>query len=1067
MTMAKKQQQSDAKKQTLARIKRTEAYAERVRSLFAATVNEILALNKTLPTLGEGEMFSFDSISLKKQQEVERLLRQLHSVATMAIQKGIRLEWAQANAECDKLVQSCFGKNALNTPEFTAWCQRNESAMAAFISRSERGLNLSQRVWKSCRQLRDEMEVAITVAVGDGTSAATMSRSVRKYLNDPDLMFRRFRYKAGEEIEYDDDGNEIGKKIIWGKKWKKKIRKDDGTVGWIDYDKDSYSDEWTGPGYYKSSAQNAMRVARTETNIAYRRADQQRWEQMDFVLGQQVQLSRSHPKKDICDKLAGDYPPDFVFDGWHPQCFCFVTPILLDEEEMLKMNKARLRGETYTPKQKRITKYPDNFKEWVRDNAEKILEAHDYGTDPYFIRNNFGAVKDIINPPKELTIQERAAQRHADRTPEQEEAIRLRWQEHNERIAAEKQAAEAERLRVARINATANNVLKVASSRFADFNIDTVALDTAIQSGDATLISAETRALAKLMSEKQKQVKQTANNVMNVASKLKDLAGDADMFVLSVQLKQGDLSAINANTRALAQRVLAIKQKLKSFSDTLYNLDDWAQQHTVAELEEAHKAVAKMYAKHSGETLEQLRDTLKYEANWKANHPKYATDKVVQEAYEKRVAELEEEIKWKNVKNAYAKYKTTFATLFPTLLQELEDAINTKDFATAEAAVLRLKPWENVVTERARLSAALGSANAGLLKEVDDAIRAKDVVTAEAALKKLDKLKDIIDQRGALATAIGAEYSSLFTELDDAISKNKPIVAKKAVTTLERWSKVIEQLKKAEAATKSDELTKLIKEMKQAIKLKNISDAEAVADKMKSLTMSALEVYCDKHYTEEFTVHSQDTYDDVMKKLGKVTKDPWRNATEEQRAAFPYYTNDSNHSERILTNVGKGRPEPYADKLDAILDKIQISHDMVLRSGQNYDVAGYVFGNEFMQLLKDNNVAELNTRFGGTIGVNKAYMSTSFNQNGGFTKQFEFHIFAPKGTNCMNLNEISYFGQNQGTKWDGESYNPKWHDRGETEIFLHRNLMYKFIRAELGTGRSGTTRVYVQLVGRV
>ena len=82
---------NDPKKSTLARIKRTEAYAERVRLLFAATVNDILALNKTMPELNEGEMFSFDTVSVKKQKEVERLLRQLHSVTTMAIQTGIKL----------------------------------------------------------------------------------------------------------------------------------------------------------------------------------------------------------------------------------------------------------------------------------------------------------------------------------------------------------------------------------------------------------------------------------------------------------------------------------------------------------------------------------------------------------------------------------------------------------------------------------------------------------------------------------------------------------------------------------------------------------------------------------------------------------------------------------------------------------------------------------------------------------------------------------------------------------------------------------------------------------------
>ena len=49
--MAKKAYSPDPKAETIKRIQRTEAYAEKVRRLFAATVNEILALNKSVPTL--------------------------------------------------------------------------------------------------------------------------------------------------------------------------------------------------------------------------------------------------------------------------------------------------------------------------------------------------------------------------------------------------------------------------------------------------------------------------------------------------------------------------------------------------------------------------------------------------------------------------------------------------------------------------------------------------------------------------------------------------------------------------------------------------------------------------------------------------------------------------------------------------------------------------------------------------------------------------------------------------------------------------------------------------------
>lgn len=623
--MAKKSD-NDPRKGVLVRIKRTEAYAERVRTLFAATVNEILALNKTMPELDEGEMFSFDAESMKKQREVERLLRQLHSVATMAIQSGIKLEWAAANAECDKLVQSCFGKRALNTPEFTAWTQRNEAAMAAFIARSEKGLNLSQRVWKSCRQLRDEMEVAITVAVGDGTSAASMSRSVRKYLNDPDLMFRRFRYKDPETGE-------------WKRKWKKRVIGEDGKVHFIDYDKAAYQDEWTGPGYYKSSAQNAMRVARTETNIAYRRADHERWQQMDFVLGQRVSLSHNHPKKDICDKLAGDYPPDFVFDGWHPQCFCMVTPILMDEDEILKMNEAMLEGKEYKPRGKRITQYPDNFKEWVRDNEEKILASHDYGTDPYFVRNNFNAVQDILNPKKQLTPLEIAEQRHANRTPEQEEAIRLKWQERQERIAEEKRKAEAERLRIERINKTAQNVLKTATTRFEDFGLDTVALEAAVQSGDTAVINAETRALAQAMAKKQKQIKQTANNVMNVAAKWQQVSSAA----LNEAIKEQNLSKIQSETRKLASSILDMKKREEALKSLIPDIHSQHEDFTIEQLETAFNKINETLQRwpidrNDESSLIATQKGLIHEVDWMGRKgTKYATWRISQAAYQRQL----------------------------------------------------------------------------------------------------------------------------------------------------------------------------------------------------------------------------------------------------------------------------------------------------------------------------------------------------------------------------------------------------------------------------------------------
>lgn len=126
--------------------------------------------------------------------------------------------------------------------------------------------------------------------------------------------------------------------------------------------------------------------------MAYRRADHERWQQMDFVLGIKIELSNQHPVTDICDFVQGDYPKDFVFDGWHPQCFCYATPILISEDEMAKVSEAFARGETYIPKGKTVTDTPKGFKKWVKDHKEQIQSAKN---PPYWVRNNKAVVNGI------------------------------------------------------------------------------------------------------------------------------------------------------------------------------------------------------------------------------------------------------------------------------------------------------------------------------------------------------------------------------------------------------------------------------------------------------------------------------------------------------------------------------------------------------------------------------------------------------------------------------------------------------------------------------------------------
>ena len=379
---------ADIDKYTAGLFVRTEKYADKVRQYYATAISELLELTAG-SDLDGGGVFSFDGTK-RLSNKANEILRALYSAVYNEIAGGIMSEWEYANLSCDALIESVYGiKDLKEDNHFARWFSRNQKAVDAFLKRKTAGMDLSQRVWQYVDNLKVEMEMALSVSLGQGDSAATVSRKVRKYLNNPDDMFRRFRYKKGE----DEDGN-----AVYGRKWKRKyIDKTTGKVTWKDFNPGDYH---TGKGVYRSAYKNAMRMTRTEINMAYRTADQDRWGRMDFVVGYRVKRSNNHPSTDICDDLSaangdnsssrGVYPKSFVFKGWHPQCRCFVVPIMASRTDFVKMQKALLNGEDVPQPGGKIEEPNEYFNDWVSKNQERIKSA---STLPYWVQDNKKAVE--------------------------------------------------------------------------------------------------------------------------------------------------------------------------------------------------------------------------------------------------------------------------------------------------------------------------------------------------------------------------------------------------------------------------------------------------------------------------------------------------------------------------------------------------------------------------------------------------------------------------------------------------------------------------------------------------
>lgn len=289
-------------------------------------------------------------------QTINGLMSSYAAQMNNLIYAGTTNEWKESNTMQDLLARKVlraydFEKGG---DKYNRYFQPNSEALKAFQERTDRGMNLSQKLWVQSQGLKKELENTISTAIDKGQSAVVLSKRISQYLNDFPSLKKDYGEKFGKAINSRDC-------------------------------------------QYAS-----IRLARTEINMAYRKAEQLRWQQFDFILGYEVKLSKRHPAPDICDDLKGKYPKDFVFLGWHPNCMCYVVPIIMSDEQYY--------GSETDKKEGMIERTPKVFNDWVRSNRVRIGESK---TLPYFLQDN--------RKYWHLSVEDATKYRHADRD---EKAIR-------------------------------------------------------------------------------------------------------------------------------------------------------------------------------------------------------------------------------------------------------------------------------------------------------------------------------------------------------------------------------------------------------------------------------------------------------------------------------------------------------------------------------------------------------------------------------------------------------------------------------------------------------------------
>lgn len=267
----------------------------------------------------------------------ERFVEDIGSV----IYSGTSEEWKNSNEVQDLLankVLQTYGAT-IGKEKYEILYQPNNDALKAFQQRKDKGFTISDKLWNQSTLYKQELEEAISCAIQKGTSAITLSKQISKYLLDFPQLQKDYKERFGKASRAMD----------------------------CEY--------------------RSIRLAASEINMAYRQAENLRWQQMDFVVGYEIKLSNNHtcngnPFQDICDILAGKYPKDFQWTSWHPLCRCYKIPILKTEEEFWEWDG---RNEATTASVNEVKDVPDAFKKWINENIQR---AKSWDSAPYFIRDN-------------------------------------------------------------------------------------------------------------------------------------------------------------------------------------------------------------------------------------------------------------------------------------------------------------------------------------------------------------------------------------------------------------------------------------------------------------------------------------------------------------------------------------------------------------------------------------------------------------------------------------------------------------------------------------------------------
>lgn len=336
--------------------KRLLGYVQQIKKLFTDANKDLINLSGRVVVSG---VFVFEQHPLING-EADRILRRLATDIINLIIEAEHTEGRRANEALNALIMT-MPEGIRSHPGYN---QQNEETINEFAYREVRGRTMPERILSYVQDYKSTIELIITE--GQDKSRTQLINQANYALTRPLPLLGRTQ----RTIQSGDVTMAVGAYLLSNRA---------GVMN-------------PGRGVYRSKFLDISRIATTDINALYRVATEERFRQIDFIVGYKLKTAKDLRVCPVCRALDGSlWPTDAKLEQVHILCRCILIPLYKSTLEIEEDNRRIVNGLDPLPASSSVnyvSRPSDDVYRWINLNRDFLNRQAQSGNLYSWISDN-------------------------------------------------------------------------------------------------------------------------------------------------------------------------------------------------------------------------------------------------------------------------------------------------------------------------------------------------------------------------------------------------------------------------------------------------------------------------------------------------------------------------------------------------------------------------------------------------------------------------------------------------------------------------------------------------------